>query len=91
MTMTFNAKEAAKTASAVREAQQERAHRAAEVHLTHMVEPQIRAAAERGENQVDINFHNSVLAMYGIINVFLCENGFETSFNRERTCLHIKW
>lgn len=91
MTMTFNAKEAAKTASAVREAQQERARKAAENHLTHMVEPQIRAAAERGENQVSINFHNSVIAMYGIINVLLSENGFETSFNRERTCIHVKW
>lgn len=91
MTMTFNAKEAAKTASAVREAQQERARKAAENHFIHMVEPQIRAAAEHGENQVDIKFHNSVIAMYEIINALLCENGFETSFDCERTCLHIKW
>lgn len=91
MTMTFNAKEAAKTTNAVREAQQERARKAAETHLIHMVEPQIRAAAEHGKNQVNITFHNSVITMYEIINILLSENGFKTSFNRERTCLLIKW
>lgn len=91
MTMNFNAKEAAKAASAARKAQQERAHKAAEIYFTHTIEPQIRAAAERGKNQVCINFHNSAIAMYRIINVLLRKNSFKTSFNRERTCLHIKW
>jgi len=91
MTMNFNAKEANKTTNATREAQQERARKCAEIHVEQMIEPMIKDAANRGENNVDVHFHNSTVGLYGNINVILCENGFETSFNRERTCLHIKW
>ena len=91
MTMTFNAKEANKTTNAAREAQQERARKCAETHVEQMIEPMIKEAAKRGENSVDIHFHNSCSGLYGNINVILCENGFETRFNRERTCMTIKW
>lgn len=91
MTMNFNANAArTSTENAIKE-QQERIRRTAEVHVEQLVEPAIKAAAERGENQASFEFHYTCAKFYKDIRIILEQNGFNASINKENNRLIVKW
>jgi hypothetical protein len=91
MTMTFNAAAAHASTNNARKEQRERIRRTAETHVEQLVEPIIKTAAERGENQVDFEFHYTRAELYKNIRIILEQNGFNASINRENNCLNVKW
>ena len=91
MTMTFNATAAHASTNNARKEQREHIRRTAETHVEQLVEPAIKAAAERGENQIDFEFHYTSAELYKNIRIILEQNGFNASINRENNCLNVKW
>ena len=91
MTMNFNATAARTSTSNARKEQRERIRRAAETHVEQLVEPAIKAAAERGENEVDFEFHYTCVELYRNVRIILEQNGFNASINMENNCLNVKW
>lgn len=91
MTMNFNAAVARTSTDNALKEQRERIRRTAEVYVEQLVEPTIKAAAERGENQVDFKFHCTRAELYRNIRIILEQNGFDASINGENNCLNVKW
>ena len=91
MTMNFNAIAARTSTTNAHKEQRERIRRTAETHVEQLVEPTIKAAAERGENQVSFEFHYTRAELYRNIRIILEQNGFNASINRGNNCLNVKW